>query len=427
MKKYKILIPVLSAVAAASIGLAFFAPKIFNNSGTAATKPFVFADSKYTPMLRYSGLIRYPLLKTDIENLFYLADPDGSASFYEYSNSVLSPYKGKVYTLKTTVSCSNQDIPVKLSYVKKSGKITGFGLFTTKTSKADVKLFEYAFFKVTKLPAGYGSSGALLLVDFDKENFFLNDKLYSEAFLLNLGNGNNERLVTDLSRTVGTDGAFRSDWVLLYDDFLETLGNKPFFLSSRDYNLDQKGFISDILTIADLRPPRTVTGILGVWARVTGKGTAYLRETAAGFKSILLVNKKETTVKEFQGNYFKDYLHSGNYVFNTGSGVLTDLLSGKDISTGYTKASADSVLSVSPDGSWAVIASINGSGAKASETLALCNLSSGDNKTISEPLLFSQKYANFSWIDNSTLLHIRPGSENGTGYSCCVVKMREVF
>lgn len=423
MKKYKILIPVLSVIAAASIVFALILPKTFNDAGVTTTKPFVFAESKYTPMLSFSGSVDFPLLQTDIDNLFYLANPDGSAAFYEYTGSGLAPYKGKVYTLQIKAACSNQNIPVKLSYVKKGGAITGFGLFTTKISKTDVKIFEYAFFKVTKLPAGYGKSGALLLIDFDKENFYLNDKLYSEAFILNTGTGEMKRLTTDLARTVALNGAFRADWILLNDGFLESLGSKAFFLSSRDYNLDQKGLISDILTNADRRPERTVKGILGLWARVTNKGTAYLRKTDKGFKSVLLTNKKEQLIKDFTGDYFKDYLLSGNYIFNRSSGVLTNLLSGKETATGYVTASVNSILSVNPNGSFAVVASTDGSGVKASQSLAICDLSNSTVKTVTEPLIFSQTAANFCWADNNTLLHLRPGGEDGTGLGYCVIKM----
>ncbi|MEI6577873.1 MAG: hypothetical protein WCN92_00235 [Eubacteriales bacterium] len=422
MKKYLIIIPLLTVLAAAAVVFAVMS-KSNTDKPEQTTTPYKLSQSVYTGMLSEKGTLDFPLLQTDIDNLFYLANPNGSVVFYGYTPEGLVPYTGKVSTLKTEVTCSHQDIPVTLTFVKQGNKITGYGLFSTEISKAPVKIYAYAFFKITSLPAAYSKSGVLLLVDFDKANFYINEKLYTEAFILTLGNGNTKRLITDNSRTIDTIGAFRSDWVLFYEDFLESLGSKALFLSSRDYNLDQKGLVSEILAISSPKPPRIVKGLLGLWARVTKEGVVYLRKTNDGFKSVLFANSKEAVIKEFSGDYFKDYIYSGKYVLNKSTLILTDLFTGKEKSLNSFTVSANSLLSISPKGTWAVIASTDGIGVKASQTLVLYNLSTGIGKTVTEPLMFLQSGANFCWIDNNTLLHLRPSSDKGTGLSYCILKM----
>ena len=429
MKKYRILIPALLILASASVVFAVVSNQYAKNIKPAEqiTTNFSLAGSKYSAMLSGTGTLNYPLLQTDIDGLFYLANPNGTVVFYESSAAGLTPYKGKVSTLKTTITCSGQNIPVKLTYVRQGDKITGFGLFTTAISKAPVKIFAYAFFKITALPSGYGKNGVLLLADFDKTRFYLNDKLYTEAFILSPGSGKTANLVTNNARTVDISGAFRPDWIMLNDGFLNSLGSRPYYLSSRDYNLDKQGLISEIIAVGGSKPARIVTGALGLWARVTEKGTAFLRGTDSSFKSVLLADKKETVIKEFAGDYFKDYISSGNYVLNKQSLILTDLLTGEKKAIKNIKINDYSILSVSPNGAWAVIATSDKTGLKALQNIFFCSFNDGTVKSVTEPLIFLQTGANFCWLDNNTLLHLRPCSDDGTGISYCIVKMTDIF
>jgi len=432
MTKTKILLPVLSVAAAAAIVCAILAPgylkkNVPGKTEAKKTESFTLSQSKYTPLLTLTGSLDLPPLQTDIENLFYTVSPDdGAVRFYEYTAGALLPYGGTVTTVDKTVTCSNQELPVKLCYVEKDGVTTGYGLFTAADQSAP-KVYDYAFFKIAGLPAAYGSGGALLLVNFDKNNFWVKDRVYTDAFIIGLeGSGTaTKRLTVDKARTVDEHGALRSDWILLTDGFLSSLGSKSYFLSSRDYTLDKKGLVADILTIAEPKPPRVITGILGLWARVTENGPTYLRATQTGFDCVVFADKNETVLKSFTGDYFKDYLRSGNYVLNKTSLVLTDLLTGAEKTLAGVQADSAAFLSVSPDGTRAVIAT-PGAGdmqAKAPQTLVLYNLSTNEAKTFAEPLLFSQTNANFCWTDNNTLFHLRPTKDDGTGLGYCFITM----
>ena len=435
MKKYKVLIPLLSALAVLAIAAALLAPRCFESAFSGKPKEqttlnFTLAQSKYTPMLAGTGTMEFPPLQTDIANLFFTINPtDGSVAYYEADARGFVPYEGTVKTVELTVTCSNQEIPVTLTTTQLGDKIIGYGLFTATTDQDPSDIFAYAFFKLTALPKAYGKSGQLLLVDFDKNNFWIKDKLYTEAFTLNINNpgAKPKRLTTDNSRTVDLTGGFRSDWVLLTDDFLNNLGSKPYFLSSRDYNLDRKGLVSDILTVQSPKPPRVVKRLIGLWARTTGDKLMYLKATENGFDCLKADGdgKNEESIKSFAGSYFEDYLQSGHSLLNKKTLVLTDLLTGTEKTLTDIPTDSAQFFSVSPDGSRAVVATTHAGETPltATQTLALYNLEELTATTVTEPLIFSHTNANFCWIDNNTLFHLRPSSEQATGLSYCIVSL----
>lgn len=423
MKKYKFLLPVLGVLAAAAIVFAVLADDIAQHRQPDAPtgSPYLYEDSAYTPRLTATGDIGFPLLPTDFSAVFCPADPGGRFSFLEYTEGDLVPYSGETKTLTVTVPCSNQDIPVTLYYIEKDGRLSGYGLFTTALSDAPVYLFDYAFFKLTDLPTAYGKSGALLLVSFDKTVFGTGDKLYTEAFVLNMATGKPTRFTTDNARTVGPDGALRSDWILLDDGFLKSLGEEALFLSGRDYTLDKQGLSASILKNADVRPPRVRNDLLGLWARVDGDALLFLRQTQNGFRAVRYADNAETVIREFEGDYFTDFVRDGNYLLDTRAAVVTDLLTGKQVTVEGGAADGKVTLCVNPEGTRAVIAATDTDKAPGLQTLRFADLRTGACETFTEPLLFDTADPGFAWTDENTLLHVRPRGENAAGLVWCAV------
>lgn len=105
----------------------------------------------------------HPLLPTDFDGIFYSADPNGSFEFYEYKNGGFTKIEASG-TVTATVSLSNQSIPAKIAYLKRDGKVDGYGLFTTANSDAPVAIYDYVFFRVKTMPDPF-SGDALLLLD----------------------------------------------------------------------------------------------------------------------------------------------------------------------------------------------------------------------------------------------------------------------
>ncbi len=427
-KKIKVITAVLVVLAVASA--AFMAASIVIKKKADVvvdTSDFKMAKSTYTAALSGSGSLEYPIMQTDFSDVFYLANPDGSAAFLQYSGNKLTAYSGKVKSVNISVTCSDEKIPAKVYYIERDGDVTGFGLYTNSISNADVKIHEYAFFKLTAMPKGYDMSGALLLVDFEKSNF-ADDKIYTEAYKVNLSNGDAERITSNNGRLVGTNGALREDWTMLTDDFLKNVTGDPLFLSGRNYNLDDVGYKADIIKLNGTRKPKVkIENILGFWVKNTKYGFAFLRSTDGGFQCVLNKNGEENSYKSFKSEYYLHYLQDGDYVANKDTITFTQLLSGRDtVFSDVSFVVAPTVLSVNPGGNMAVLASegIQNSKGANIQKLVVCNLKSATSVSYEEPYIYSSDYANFFWVDDNTLIHVRPLNDDGTGLQYVVLKVK---
>jgi len=419
MKKFKVITVVLTALAVVSAGFMVMSVVLKMHAGGGVdTSDFRMEESAYSKAVKSSGQISFPVMQTDFRDVFYLADPSGKVQFLQYNDGKLEKYAGEVKTVKVSVKCSNENIPAVVYYIKRDKKITGCGLYTNKISKADVKIHEYAFFKLTDMPAGYDRSGALLLVDFEKDNFADSEKIYTEAFSVSLSSGETERIASNNGRTVDNKGAMREDWAMLTDDFLNTARKAPLFLSGRNYNLDETGYKTDIIKLHGTRKPSVeVRNMIGFWAKLTDYGYAFLRSTKGGFQCVLNKDGKENAYKTLKGDFYSHYLQDGDYIFNKDTKTFTQLLSGKDKAfSDIVFAAAPQTLSVNPGGKRAVLASNGTANPKGAniQKLVICNLETGTQVSYEEPYIYSSEYSNFFWIDDSTLLHVRPLNDDGT-------------
>lgn len=417
MKALKIITAVLLVTAIAA-GAAFFVSRKGNEpvSENPMPKSYSFEQSEYTlntalSVLGANGEIFMP---TDFDGIYYTASLDGKVAFFEYANGAMTASALEVKQVKTTLAASYEKIPVTVNYIEKDGKVCGYGVYTSDMG-GDVDVYSYAFAKLTMKPAGYGT-GHLLVVDFDKDNFYNPNKLYSEIYNFNLAKGSASTYVSNHTRMIDKNGTFRQDWTLLTDDFMKNLGDAKYFLSSRYYNEDDKGQRADVMVLSNAyRPKIVVEDILGTWFVNDASGMHYLKKTANGFANILNVNNTEQTVTEFEGDFHADYLQSGKYIINKKSLVMTDLMTGDSQTLKDIVIENADVFSVSPDGTKAVFAAngeMNANNAPI-QTLTYCTADgSADPVIYSEPMLFSES-AGFTWLDNSRVTSVR--ALDGTG------------
>lgn len=415
-KKIKIVTAVLAVVAIIS-GVVFFVsggdkmPEIKDNPPVA----YSYEQSAYTVSenLSVKGANGEIYLPTDFENVYYTADLKGSVKFFEYSGGQMLASTLAVKQVKANLAATYEKIPVTVNYIEKDGKACGYGVFTSEMS-ADVDVYSFAFVKLTAKPAGYGE-GYLLLADFDKDNFYKADKLYSEIYNFDLASGKTSTYVSNNTRLIDKNGSFRQDWTMLTDYFIRNLGNAKYFISSRYYNESEKGIRADIMELSNAyRPKIIVEDILGMWFVNDANGMHYLRKNENGFANVYN-NGSEQVLTQFEGDYFTDYMQSGKYLINKKSLELIDLLTGevktlKDINI----ASAD-VFSLSPDGTKAVFASngeMNSNGAPI-QTVIYCTVDgSAEPVVYTEPMLFVES-AGFTWVDNSSVMSVRALDSTG--------------
>ena len=416
-KIIKILCAVMAVVMIASGVIFFVSTK--NGGGAPEVKdpePVVFSyeQSAYTAALSVKGANGEIYLPTDFENIYYTAALDGSVKFFEYAGGAMAPCALEVKQVKANLKASRETIPVTVKYIEKDGKACGYGVFTSDMSK-DVEVYAYAFVKLTAKPAGYGG-GYLLLADFDKDNFYKADKLYSEIYNFDLASGKASTYVSNHTRLIDINGTFRQDWTLLTDDFIKNLGDAKYFLSSRYYNEADKGLRADVMVLSNAYKPKIVVeDILGVWFVNDGNGMHYLKKNDKGFANILRTGDKENVLTQFEGNWQTDYLQCGKYLINKKSLVMIDLLTGSSKTLKDINIESADVFSVSADGTKAVFASygeLNANGTTV-QSVTYCTVDgSAEPATFTEPMLFSES-AGFVWLDNSSVMSVRALASDG--------------
>jgi len=412
-KAIKILCIILAVVTVAS-GIVFFVSMGKNPASSEQNPPepveFVFEQSAYSTSaaLSVKGANGEIYLPTDFENIYYTATLGGEIKFYEYAGGQFNSSPLEVKTVKTSLKASRETIPVTVKYIEKDGKACGYGVFTSDMNK-DVDVYAYAFVKLTMKPAGYGS-GHLLLADFDKDNFYKAEKLYSEIYNFKLSNGSASTYVSNNTRLIDKNGTFRQDWTILTDDFIKNLGGAKYFLSSRYYNEDDMGKRADVMVLSNAYKPQIVVeDILGVWFVNDANGMHYLKKNDKGFVNIVNNGESERELTQFEGDRSTDYLQSGKYLINKKSLVMIDLLTGATQTLkGINIESAD-VFSISPDGTKAVFAAygeLNANGTPI-QSVTYCTVDgSAEPVTFTDPMLFSES-AGFVWLDNSSVMSVR--------------------
>ncbi len=415
----KIATIVLAVVMVVS-GIVFFISSGKDNTEMINKDPdpvvYTYEQSEYflSGKLSVKGTEGEVYLPTDFDNIYYVASLDGSVKFFEYANGAMNSCALEVKQVKANLKASYETIPVTVNYIEKDGKACGYGVFTAAMS-ADVDVYSYAFVKLTAKPAGYGE-GYLLLADFDKDNFYKADKLYSEIYNFNLANGSASTYVSNHTRMIDRNGTFRQDWTLLTDDFVKNLGNAKYFLSSRYYNENDKGRRADVMELSNAyRPKIVVKDILGVWYVNDANGMHYLKKNDSGFANMNLVNGEERVLTQFEGDYYADYMQCGKYLINRKSLVITDLMTGATQTFKDIDISSADVFSVSPDGTKAVFASlgeVNANGASVQKLIYCTADGSAESFVYAEPLLFDES-AGFVWVDNSSVMSVR--ALDGTG------------
>lgn len=312
-----------------------------------------------------------PLLKTDVENVFYSMAKDGKVDFYRISDGVVEKLTD-VKVINATVVMSGQKIPVTLYTTVADGRNIGYGLFTNE-NHPDIFLYEYAFFKVTDQFDAYDSrSELLLLADIEKERFYDENKVYSESFYL-YSDYTSKVFLNEDQRIVDLNARLRTDYKMFTDSILHQDNDKILFFSSRFYNdfsySDKTDiFISGgygenvdnnryILDVASLDFFRTEKGVY-YFADKKAEGASDEEESVSGF-SIMLHNGNESEeIISFEGSLENDFILSGTKLFNKKTGEIYDVLTGDseklDYSEFETSFSPD-MFKVSENGKYCVV------------------------------------------------------------------------
>ena len=354
----------MSVLAAASVGLFFYSGGF--RAAPAAPQTTATTEAPASQSVTSDGFVRSrtpadcPLMATELPNVYVSANPYGQFRFYTYTDGGFVNVTD-VQEKEISVTCSHQKIPTKLYYIEQDGAKTGYGLFMTTLYEDDVRLYDYAFFHLTEMPQNYGKGDALLLVDFDEDDFACADKTYSEVFSLNLSSGKTELLTSENGRTVDNLARLRTDWAQLNDALLR-FGGEKLYLSGRNYQLDST--TADVIYNADTsrtKPTWVVSGLYERYLYSDGEKLYYVKETGDGFETYALDGeRKETKLGAYTGSV-DDYLFSGDYMLEKNTLALTCVSTGEskgknvDLLSSGESFGNPKYFSVSPDGTKLVI------------------------------------------------------------------------
>ena len=304
-----------------------------------------------------------PLLKTDVENIYYAMDLEGGVRFYRAENGGFTMIE-ESGSFEVKAPCSGQELPAVIHYIELPERTIGYGLFTN-TLYDGVYLYDYAFFKVTDMfPAFNGEASLLMLLDVDKTRFYSDDKVFSEAFYL-YSDHTCKHFLNENQRIVDINARMRTDYKMFTSDILDQTGNVLFF-SSRYYTAYEDSDQIDILTSGgsgeNVDNVQYIIDVASLHMWETDGGVLYFSRTDGGFTLKRFDGENHEDVKSFTGSLENDYLICGKYILNRASGEIYGVVDGSVKQLDYShfkKGFTPDLFSISENGIYCVVRGSN--------------------------------------------------------------------
>lgn len=353
--KKNILTAVVALLAAAALfgaGWLYMKPTQGGNNATAPD-----ASLTLDSVLLARKITTIPFMPTDIPTVAYTADAAGNVTYYEFDGTQYGEI-APTGTAELSVPLSGQQIPVKIPYIERDGVLTGFGVFSSEASNADVYIYNFVIFKICNLPAAYAQDGKCLLLAYtDQTQAYSLDPVWEEAYLLDRASGTTERFLSENNRMLGINGAVRSDFCMITDTALTADASAIPFFSGRSYDLNESANASvDIYVKDGAKETLAVSGVADKYVKPLPNGAfAYLKKTDGGFRTVKYENGTETTITAFYASYGSSYIRSGDYLLSKEDGRIYTTYDNTVIETAGYKINP-LVFAVSPDGKHVVMA-----------------------------------------------------------------------
>lgn len=368
-----------------------------------------------------------PIMKTDIDGVYFTVSKKGDVAFYKIAEKNIEKLE-ETGTFEVTVSCSKQKIPVVIHYIEVDSQTAGYGVFTNE-NYPEIYLYDYAFFKVTNQFSAYDSkSDLLLLVDWDKDRIYDENKVYSESFYLYSSKETKEFLNED-QRIPDLNAVLRTDYKMFTDDILHQEQSKILFFSSRSYNdydysstvdiymsggygenVDNNRYIIDV---ASLNFWRTQDGTLYFAEKTTTDENG--ESKADGFALFSYDGENTTEAKAFDGSLSQDYILSGEWILNRKSGEIYNVVTGEEKKLDYTQFETSftpDLFEMSENGKYCIVRGENNLGKPA---LGFMNFESELFLTYSDNV-FGYVVSMQALDDGTAVINLAAGEKSSTYY-----------
>lgn len=418
-KRYKtvlsVLLVVLIAVSAVTISGVFDINRIIREKENApGTVPKTYKDvfASFTDA-------NTPILRTDIDNIYYAMDKEGAVKFYELTAGKLSAVE-ESGSFEVSASCSSQELPATIHYIERDGKTAGYGLFTN-TNHPDIYLYDYAFFRVTNMFKGFASNSKtlLLMLDVDKTRFYQEDKVFSEIFYL-YSDHTTEHFLSENQRIVDMNARMRTDYKMFTSSVLNQNGSNILFFSSRFYTAYENSNKLDILTSGgsgeNKDNVRYIENVASMHFWRTDEGTYYFSDVDGEHFALNLFDGDESTaVASFEGDIAADYVIDGDYICNKASGEIYNVITKESLKLDYSeikKNFAPDMLDISDNGEYVIF---RGSGLRNRPVCGIMNFKTGKLLSYTDDI-FGYAAAIHVQNDGSLLISVATGESASSYY-----------
>ena len=376
MKKTKLILAaifVLLVLLAVALVAVVKGPGKFKPEPPDASRGNMAATADYTEAFTENRDAAEPLLRTSFENVYYTLTRQGDARFYAYAGGALAPVD-ETEAYEVSCTCSGQTLTATVHILEKDGRTFGCGLFTNKLHP-EVLYYDYAFFRVADFFENYrdtngvrpASAGALLLLlDTDPTRFYSNEKVYSEAFILNADH-TAKRFLSNDQRVVGMDGREKADYKMFTDAILDQhTGRNVLFFSSRYYVDYAESGKTDIFTSggsdSNIDNVRYLTDVHGLYFWQRDGELRFFRSAGDGFSLLVYGGSGEPAAAGGYGGSIADYIVRGEYLLNKATGAVSSVYNGVVGSVTYTCFKSGfqaDLFEISPNGKYCVIRGAN--------------------------------------------------------------------
>lgn len=388
------LILVVAAIIAVIFVMKFYLQSRNNTENPGVTKTEV---TDLRDITLSSKLVSVPYVQTDIDSIVYTANSAGTILFYEFNGTDYSQIV-ETGSAEVVIPLSGQQIPVKIHYIERGGKLAGYGVYTADETD-DVYIYDFLLCKITDLPSGYSQNGKCLLVaNTDINSVYSNEPVWEEAFVLDRASGKLTRFLSDGNRMLDTKGALRSDFATVTNNEIKSAtGVIPFF-TGRAYDTSSE-LKTDLYLKNKNSEMLAVTDILDKYTKNTEDGgIVYIKAITGGFSTVKYLDGKSTAVNEFYSTYGEQYVRSGDWILSREDGRIYSTYTDKVLELEQFTINPSEFI-VSDDGKYVVLMGMAANAADYqiyiynTETGKSCNFSDND---------YSQHY-NLFFVNDHTV------------------------
>ncbi len=388
------LILVVAAIIAVIFVMKFYLQSRNNTENPGVTKTEV---TDLRDITLSSKLVSVPYVQTDIDSIVYTANSAGTILFYEFNGTDYSQIV-ETGSVEVVIPLSGQQIPVKIHYIERGGKLAGYGVYTADETD-NVYIYDFLLCKITDLPSGYSQNGKCLLVaNTDINSVYSNEPVWEEAFVLDRASGKLTRFLSDGNRMLDTKGALRSDFATVTNNEIKSAtGVIPFF-TGRAYDTSSE-LKTDLYLKNKNSEMLAVTDILDKYTKNTEDGgIVYIKAITGGFSTVKYLDGKSTAVNEFYSTYGEQYVRSGDWILSREDGRIYSTYTDKVLELEQFTINPSEFI-VSDDGKYVVLMGMAANAADYqiyiynTETGKSCNFSDND---------YSQHY-NLFFVNDHTV------------------------